>query len=320
MKARVVNASLSGTSRKGRRRQARQAGPGHDRDHASAGFTLIELLVVIAIIAILAALLLPALSKAKQQAQGTQCMSNLKQLSLGWAMYTADSRGYLARNGDEGGQPSSLADPTALPGGANAQWCPGRVDGQNAPADVSPITYPVNVGVQWIELGVIFPYVKNPAVYKCPADQYTWSTGGSTFTHARSVSMNTWLSPINIWGSGVMVYYKDSDLVKPGPANTWLILDENPYSINDASFICDPSPSELTEWIDYPASYHNNAGGITFTDGHAQIHQWKDPTVLNCGPAENVLPGNSGYTQNHAKQNPPYDLMFLQNASTVVLP
>jgi prepilin-type N-terminal cleavage/methylation domain-containing protein len=284
------------------------------------GFTLIELLVVIAIIAILAALLLPALTRAKQQGQGAQCLSNLKQLAIGWSLYTGDSRGYLARNGDEGGQPASLSDPTGQPGGINAQWCPGRVDGQNAPADLSPVSSAINVGNEWLQLGVVFPYIKNPGVYKCPADIYTWSTGSSAYTHSRSVSMNTWLSPVNIWAAGLKLYYKDSDLTVPGPANTWLILDENPYSINDASFICDPSAAELTDWIDYPASYHNHAGGISFTDAHASIHQWKDPTVINCGPGENVLPGNPGYTQVKAKQIPPYDLTFLQNASTIVVP
>src|SRR5437867_1849012 len=60
----------------------------------SAGFTLIELLVVIAIIAILAAMLLPALSKAKEQARQAACANNLRQLGQLMVNWSLDNEGY----------------------------------------------------------------------------------------------------------------------------------------------------------------------------------------------------------------------------------
>jgi len=244
-----------------------------------SGFTLIELLVVIAIIAILAALLLPALSLAKEQAQGAHCESNLKQLTTGWTMYSGDFK--ILPSSDGGSDTYALSPTGQYP---NNGWCMGRMD--LAPSWIDP------VGSILIERSLMYSYVNSPLVYRCPADMSTatiggvdpYPYGGPGNPRVRSVSMNGWMGADGALtpeqgGDATMetAFNKLTDIVKPSA--TMVLLDENPSTINDA-FWLNWSGAGITSWTDIPATYHVKANGISWADGHAEIHLWHDPAIL----------------------------------------
>jgi prepilin-type N-terminal cleavage/methylation domain-containing protein/prepilin-type processing-associated H-X9-DG protein len=276
------------------------------------GFTLIELLVVIAIIAILAALLLPALGKAKQRAQSVSCMNNSKQMMLAWRMYAEDGNDLLAPNDFPYTTP--YARQTAAKQASMRNWVVGSME---VPTDAGD--YPATHGgiSELLDPNtVLSPYLPNKAVWHCPADQYV--DPNAHVIHARSYSMNSAVgtcwnsssaytsggpplgSPVQGgWLPGASYnnkqqdwkcFGKMSDFVNPGPSDVWVIMDENPYSINDGSMaISAVGTAGNTYLIDFPACNHGNAGGIAFADGHSIIHKWLDPRT--CNPSNLIGPG-----------------------------
>jgi prepilin-type N-terminal cleavage/methylation domain-containing protein/prepilin-type processing-associated H-X9-DG protein len=228
------------------------------------GFTLIELLVVVAIIATLAGLLLPALANSKTKAQGIHCLNNLKQLQLAWNMYANDHDDFIAGN--------NWQEETAHQSG---NWVSGWLDPRQANnRDNTNIL--LLLEEKFATLG---PYTKAAGVYRCIASKITCRQGTSRHLVVRTVSMSSWMGWKNSgeWTPGYRVFRKTTEMINPGPSQTLVFVDERDDSIDDGYFAIDMATGSASQLVNFPASYHNGAGGVTFADGHAEIHKWLDP-------------------------------------------
>jgi len=278
------------------------------------GFTLIELLVVLASVAIMVAMLLPALAGTRQNSQVVGCLANQKRLAAGWMMYARDNNDVLVPNRGLGGQSPVVVNPQTnpdlQPGGNFAQWCPGNV--QN-------ITIALSYD-KWIKTGLLYPYLSTLSVYHCPSDQNRIPRNvASAFqkTALRTYSMNSWVQSMDGPGyntaafngiSGYIVYTKLANMSRPGPARTWVFMEESPIGIDDAYFALDPGTTAT--WFNVPAVLHGNTSVLTFADGHSDAHRWTDGNMIH------------GVGANHAGNNisadpNSQDLAWLLSVTTI---
>ncbi|MGA3267787.1 MAG: prepilin-type N-terminal cleavage/methylation domain-containing protein [Verrucomicrobiota bacterium] len=298
--SRMLSRQMSRACRADLPRQSEAAAGASERRPATGhfcAFTLIELLVVIAVIAILAALLLPALSRAKQKAQGSLCLSNGKQLMTAMLLCTSENSDFFPPNPDDGNDQPGY------------NWCSGSAGiGQSDEFNPDILADP--------KLSLLIGYLSgNVAVFRCPGDLrqglYQESNPaliGQIVPAARTFSMNQAVGTIDPgfnqteYGSSYShfgvptlsvngpwlnnqhthhrntpwaTYGRTADILAPGPSTLWVLVDENAEGLNDAAFAFG---MEQPVWLDGPGSYHNGACGFAFADGHSEIHKWtQDP-------------------------------------------
>jgi prepilin-type N-terminal cleavage/methylation domain-containing protein len=206
------------------------------------GFTLIELLVVIAIIAILAAMLLPALSAAKQKAWATQCLSNLRQVGLGMKMYADDNNGFYPESGPV------------------IQW--DQID-------------PTTKHYSWMQQ--IVSYTVNTNIYHCPANQQFPVDEQSPFNyfngaHAAYVATGGFASVNSklIRFSSAYVLSGDSVWSTDDVVNSDKDADKDDYLWDCVGNATDPNGNDETtaDW-----QVHSKGQNILFDDGHVKFYK-----------------------------------------------
>jgi prepilin-type processing-associated H-X9-DG protein len=229
---------------------------------------LIELLVVVGVIGILAALLLPALNRAKLEAQNIVCLNNVKQLQYCAQMYIGD-------NSDRNPPNNSVASFSGPP--TNMTWAFTRSFSWLPDADASIEYSPSN-----IINGALFQYNTSLAIYHCPTDRSTLANSSQlrwrTYNLSLSVNGAPEFAPPDFADVPIYQWTHAGDI--QSPASVFFFIDENEETLEDSNFGC-PAIGSWDDgyWWDMPTDRHLGAANLSFADGHAEHWKWLVPKV-----------------------------------------
>jgi len=240
-------------------------------------FTLIELLVVIAIIAILMAIIMPALNLVKKKAATTACLSNTKNLALGWYMYHSDNDGRIM----------SCEDTAKEPGGTFVGWCGVPRDESGATlsnTQTSPAVTDEDE-IRGIQRGVLFPYVKDPGVYHCPADNQRKSLYDGTNVFVSYGMPYCLYRNTNKGSADYNLQIRRFDEISR-PATRYIFVESaetRNWNSSHHFVLGTPEQTNLDEWGWWGpmAVNHGDSSVLGFCDGHSEVRKWRDRFTID---------------------------------------
>jgi prepilin-type processing-associated H-X9-DG protein len=247
-------------------------------------FTLVELLAVVATVCLLACFMLPVLARAKIKSPSAGCLSSLRQMQFGANMYRDDNNDSLI--------------PNHLVSGVG--WVQSLENWSLADANTNVTPYATSL---------LWPYVnRDISVYRCPADFKPSANGYRIRSRSMNGQMGLPATSPN-YNLGWRVYHKGSDLTCPTPASAFIFCDESMFTLNDGYLqIGATSPV----FPDVPAAYHAGGCGISFADGHAEIHRWQGSYLVGVPYAYGVV--NNGIPAALSGRDPDWP-WFIQHAT-----
>lgn len=246
---------------------------------STAGFTRSDLLAVVAGTCVLAALALPAIGSTRNRSHQEVCSDNLRALMRATQLYADDHRDEfpMVINGGAAQTPQEI-DYSSRSLNSYRPWATGWMRWN---------TSPHNTNTAFLidrRYSVLADYTRDAGLYRCPSDTLLtpeqkllgWTARVRSYSANMAVGRGNKVNPQSELGAEKF-FVKFSDIDRPSPANLFVLLEENPDSINDPNFA---GMQTSRRWIDLPATFHPTAGtnrsaNLVFADGHVENHAWE---------------------------------------------
>jgi prepilin-type N-terminal cleavage/methylation domain-containing protein len=243
------------------------------------GFTLIELLVVIAIIALLLSVVMPGLNMAKKKAASAVCLSNTRQMSIGWYMYQEESDGKIM---------SALMENVGSATECKEAWIAqpfAESDTTTSSLTLAQISGVTDADeIRGITKGKLYPYLENSDVYHCTGDKLRKRPDGTRMYVSYSISFCLYGRNKTLYSASAYPQIEKFTEIT-SPATRYIFVESGQtyrnWNAGGQWVMAAPEYGHAGYGLHTPVAIsHGNSSVFGFTDGHSEVKKWHDDVIF----------------------------------------